>query len=906
MVTPVYLVSHTHWDREWYEPFQTFRMRLVELVDLVLDLIDAEPAFAFTLDGQLATVDDYLEVRPEAEPRIRRAVAGGRLAIGPWQILLDEFLPSGETIVRNLELGTRRGTELGGVMPIGYLPDMFGHVAQMPQILRRAGIQTAVLWRGVPSAVDRHRFTWAAPDGSEVATEYLFGGYGNAAQLFAVPDRADRALGRFLERMAPWFGGDPVLAMLGGDHVLPTAAVVRQVDTLNAVQGSHRVELATLARYVDRTADVDGGPRWAGEMRSGARANVLMGVQSARMWLKAAAARAERGLARAAEPLAALHGDPWPSRLLELAWRRVIDNCAHDSICGCATDEVADQVMVRYAEATQIAEGIAARAVAAAARAVPRGAFAVVNPSPVARTDEVELDLPVDWEAVALQTPDGSPLPTQQLAAVPPLDYRVELDADGALAVFDRMHGRELFGRLLNGCTAELADGRPHLEFSVDVDPDPAVLDVDELRERMTVAVGAHPDARWSVRIAGRPRRRVLARVPVPALGVAAVRPVPASAPAEGVAVDRDGGLGNGLLTVRVAGDGTLAIDGLGAGLVRLVDGGEAGDSYNHAPPDLDRPVDTPVQVQVTVVERGPLRGRLEIASHYAWPVASGPAGRAGATVDVTVVTAVELRAGEPFLRLAVRYDNRAADHRLRLHLPLPAPVTGSYAEGQFAVVRRGLTAEGGYGEAPLPTFPASGFVAVDGLAVLLTQPTEYEVVGGGRELALTVLRAFGRISRNDHPLRMDPAGPEVPTPGAQGLGPQRFACALLPQPGPPGPATLAALERYLHPFRVAPGTGTDGPLTAREGLRVDGEGVVLSALRRIGDELEVRLVNEQDAPVTARLSEVSTARRTDLLGRPGEDLPVAAGTAEIALGPWELATLRLSTPRAGRRGPRG
>ena len=139
--TVVHLVPHTHWDREWYEPFQTFRMRLVELIDQLLERMARDERLRFTLDGQAATVDDYLEVRPEAEPLIRRLIAEGRLAIGPWQILLDEFLVSGETIVRNLELGWARAEELGRAMPVGYLPDMFGHVAQMPQILRRAGIE---------------------------------------------------------------------------------------------------------------------------------------------------------------------------------------------------------------------------------------------------------------------------------------------------------------------------------------------------------------------------------------------------------------------------------------------------------------------------------------------------------------------------------------------------------------------------------------------------------------------------------------------------------------------------------------------------------------------------------------------------------------------------------------------
>jgi mannosylglycerate hydrolase len=158
-------------------------MSLVDVVDEVLDELERDERLRFTLDGQLATVDDYLEIRPEAEERIRRLVQSGRLAIGPWQTLVDEFLVDGETIVRNLETGLARAAELGGTMRVGYLPDMFGHVAQMPQILRSAGIETAVVWRGVPSAVGFHRFVWESPDGSSVVAEYLPDGYGNAAHV---------------------------------------------------------------------------------------------------------------------------------------------------------------------------------------------------------------------------------------------------------------------------------------------------------------------------------------------------------------------------------------------------------------------------------------------------------------------------------------------------------------------------------------------------------------------------------------------------------------------------------------------------------------------------------------------------------------------------------------------------
>src|SRR5580704_14861140 len=178
------IVPHTHWDREWYEPFQTFRLRLVHMIDNLLALMESDPSYSrFLLDGQMAVIDDYLEVRPENEARIRALADAGRLSMGPWYILMDEFLISGETIVRDLQSGMLRGAAFGGAMEVGYLPDMFGHIAQMPQILRLAGFEHAVVWRGVPSVVEKSAFNWEAPDGSTVRAEYLVVGYGNGAAI---------------------------------------------------------------------------------------------------------------------------------------------------------------------------------------------------------------------------------------------------------------------------------------------------------------------------------------------------------------------------------------------------------------------------------------------------------------------------------------------------------------------------------------------------------------------------------------------------------------------------------------------------------------------------------------------------------------------------------------------------
>ncbi|HJV29670.1 MAG TPA: hypothetical protein VJ645_04060, partial [Gaiellaceae bacterium] len=699
----VNLVPHTHWDREWYLPFQSFRLKLVRLIDNVLELMGADERFVFTLDGQLQTIDDYLEIRPQNELRLRQLVEEGRLAIGPWQVLMDEFLVSGETIWRNLELGLARARELGGEMRVGYLPDMFGHIAQMPQILRAHELDNAVVWRGVPAAVDRHVFEWRGIDGSPVRAEYLPAGYGNAAYLLMAPEKLGAAVEALIETMRPFFGDDPVLAMYGTDHQEPLPELVHVVERANAENDQVEIRITTLGQVLGTVPGTVPELAWTGEMRSGARANVLMNVTSARIDIKAAAARAERWLERYAEPLAALHGDVWPTEFLGLAWRRIIENSAHDSICGCSADAVSAQVLVRFAEAEALGRDLAAEALAPARAATRRGATVVANPSPYRRDDLVELELPVpaEWDDVSLETADGTRFPAQELSRNVPQLHRVELlGREIPELVTRRLHGRELFGHWLNGFAFERG---PRMVFELDTEQDPPLLDLVELRTAVLVAAEAQADASWEVVFRTRPRRRLLSRVTVPALGWTGARAVEGTATGSTVAVE-GGVLENGLLRVQVANDGTLRVGDL-EGVGRIVRGFDVGDSYNYAPPDDDVLVDRPESLRVDWLESGPVRASLVILRTYRWPPDH--------VVDVE--TYVELRAGEPFVRLRVSFDNPADDQRVRLHVPLPRPALHSYAEGQYAVVERGLRAEGGHGEVPLPTFPASSFVSAGG-----------------------------------------------------------------------------------------------------------------------------------------------------------------------------------------------
>ncbi|MFV2063776.1 MAG: alpha-mannosidase [Chloroflexota bacterium] len=913
--TTIHVVPHTHWDREWYEPFQTFRMRLVELVDGLLEWMEADHRIRFTLDGQMATIDDYLEVRPEARARIAALVGEGRLAVGPWQILMDEFLPSGETIIRNLELGWKNAQELGGGMPIGYLPDMFGHIAQMPQILRRAGIADAVVWRGVPAAIDRHVFLWSAPDGSTVRAEYLTGrGYGNAADLLSPSSTVAAELGRFLDEAGPMFGDDPALAMLGTDHAFPSRRLAEELIDNDELRDAYDIRVDSLTDAVASLRMADGDPehqrRWSGELRSAARANMLVGVTSARIDLKAAAGRAERELERYAEPLAALYAEHWPERLLAMAWQRVIENSAHDSICGCSVDEVVDQVLVRYAEASQIASGVTGLAIRAIASRVPRGWQAVINPTPWTRAATIELDVrgADTWSHVALELPDGQRLMTQAIGTETAHAPTSSVSGNEVRSFFRRcLHGREVFGRSLDGLVVEASEGGPRLTLLLDQPGAPEVLDVASLVDEAATQAESDPHATWEIVPHIAMERRLIARVPVPALGWTAVRAVEAGEDhadvgAAGLVEMGDLRLANGLVEVEVAGDGTFALCGGGValkGVGRIVDGGDFGDTYNYAPPAKDRLVEQPTSVSVRVLERGPLRGRLEIVRTYRWPAGIRPDGssRSDDGLPVDIITTLELRADEPFIRVVVDFENRSHDHRVRWHVPLAGPADHSAAQGQFAVVERGLTVETGHGEGPLATAPARGFVHAAGATILLKHIVEYEVVER-RELAITLLRATGLISRNENPNREEPAGPEIRVPGAQLMGPRSFEFAIMPHAGSwSEDGAPAALERYAHPLMTTDGTaGAAVRPSSHQGFAIEGDGVVLTSLRRRRGWLEARLLAEHPGPSRVRISgPFRETREVDLVGRPGEDIVLERrGVLRLALGQWEIRTVQL------------
>ncbi len=556
----LFIVSHTHWDREWYEPFQVFRARLIQCIDQLLTIFASNPDYKyFMLDGQTIVLDDYLEVRPQHERTLRDWVTAGKLQIGPWYILPDEFLVSGEAIIRNLQRGIRLARDFGGVMQVGYLPDPFGHISQMPQILRGFGLHTATLRRGL--ADEPTELWWQAADGTRVLLCYLRNSYDNLAFVPRDPAGFVEALEAQRTTLTPHTRTENLLLMNGTDHMEPWANLPQLIETARQQIRDAQIVHASLPMYVARLQNDIAAqsldlPIVKGELRNPKRHHLLPGVLSTRMWIKQRNARAQMLLEKWAEPLAAIaalnHGPSLNAALVRLAWKYLLQNQPHDSICGCSVDQVHHEMALRFDWVEQIAEQVIADSLTTLAlqidtrSTIGEQTILVFNPTCTTHTDCVEtiLDVP---DKFSILDERGNPLPFH-------VTYR--------------------------------AGKRTHVEF--------LAPDVPGLGYRTFYL--AH---------------RSLESKPLDAF------PPPRVIENEFYRIQADPN--DGTLTIWDKTTGTEF-----SGVHRFVDGGDRGDLYNYCPPENDTLIRQPSVPPRLLTEHSPARQSLHITMTYRLPAQLG------------------------------------------------------------------------------------------------------------------------------------------------------------------------------------------------------------------------------------------------------------------------------------------
>ena len=937
----VTVYHHTHWDREWWTTRRDFSVRLADLIDRLLDILDRDAAFTtFVLDGQTVVLEDYLELRPDQRERLVTRIREGRIHVGPWYVLADTLIPSGESAIRNLWLGRRVCRWLGvPVTMVGYLPDQFGHAAQLPQILRGFGIDGAVVWRGFgapppgqgidPNAAElaappdpsrpyyprihgrdrfpeemQSEFWWESPDGSRVLAVYLAHEY----YVSHAPDGAlddDEAWTRWCEKqrairdyLHPYATGERMLVPYGGDHLPADGRLPRLLERLNGELDGEGVSYVqgSLASYLDDVrADADRvSVVWHGEGRAfGRKAHLLPGVTSTRLYLKQLNREAEVTLERHAEPMQALAwmlGGPYEASSLWAAWRLVVQNQPHDSITGCSIDDVHRQNVARYEEAIDLGRFLALRGgERIAARVSPDGvpaagrAFIVTNPLGFARTDATRLlvdpSLEVTPATWSLHDAAGTNVPFQTR---PVVERRTALPSRAWTEV------------------AFVATGVPPLGY-----------------RRYHVAPRAERRERpWALdhTILG-----IVARDKGAALeGDLAVGP--ARLENHHVVVEVDPADGSLTVTDRASGE---RYEGLNV----LEDGGDAGDEYNYAWPVGDVRLTTrDVRPSLEWLELGPARATLRVSWRWTLPASltRDRRSRSSDLVEMRIHSDVTLHAGVARVDVRTHGDNTVRDHRLRAFFPLGRPVALSSAESAFAVIDRPVAVdelERGSAEPAVPEFPQQAFASVTGggrgLTIANRGLSEASVLDDGLgTVALTLLRCVGYLSRGDLLTRIEGAGPLMPTPEAQMQGPFSAEYSIIPHAGSWSDAAshrtahafnarLAVVELpgarpLTDPWRPEPAAGGEPLPPEASLLEVDGP-IEVTAVKRAEDrdELVVRLLNESPMPVRGSVRPFRTARSARVVDLAEE--PVAASAPEVVDGridlemrPWEIVTLSI------------
>lgn len=857
----VTIVSHTHWDRAWYLTFQEFRARLVRLVDRLLKLLAEQPDYrVFMLDGQMAVLEDYLEVRPQRQDELVELCKQGRLKVGPWYVLADEFLVSPEALIRNMMLGHRMGERYGGVSPIGYVPDGFGHITQLPQFLRGFGIDNAFFWRGIGEEGERlgTEFLWQAPDGSTVTTIWMPWGYHNISNLgYAIhwgdtsqmefdPELALRQIRKAIDALEPRGHTKAVLLMNGIDHEEPEPHLSKMVALANEHLVDSEFHHGTLEEHLEAVKSSRVTlPTFTGEFRWGKYSEILQGVYATRIHLKQRNHQVENLLERYTEPLAAMawmSGAQVPEGTQDLiwtAWRWLLKNHPHDDIYGCGIDQVHEEMGFRFDQAEQIGQVV----------------------------------------------------------------VRDSLRQIARLADFTRQEGMPvLVYNPLNWSRQEMVSGAVDFEFDDPladnfqvVDSQGVVIPCQVLDDKLVF---------WMETLKANRKRRVSLVFPVqsPACGYSSYYVQPVS-PGSEVGSDPhdwvvyENGAENKYISFRIAPDGGLSLTDKPnqvtyTGLHHFEDVEDAGDTYSYCPCEQSQTISTRgVPASIIQVTHGVNLVTFEVKWELEIPegLSQDRKRRASQTVILPITTRLSLYRDQPGIYIETDIDNLARDHKISVLFPTDLNPPQVNVDESFMVLGRDidLPDSTGWVEDPTDLMHQRAFADLSeagrGLAILNRGLPAVELTRqpDGAQLALTLLRCVGWLSRDDLSNRRVAAGPLVPTPGAQCIDKYHYEYAILPHAGD-WQAVYPQAYQYVSQLLLARADTHEG-LDLREMnitrddptqvkaipwprggpnpdhlsfISVDKPELVISAIRRSRDDngLIARFFNVSAEPVTARV----------------------------------------------------
>lgn len=908
-----YLCSETHWDREWYGEYQQFRMRLVHLLDKLLDIFNNDPDYkCFNLDGQTVVLEDYLEIRPEREEELHKRIGEGRLVVGPWYILPDEFLVTGESTVRNLEFGRRTANRFGKPSNVGYLPDTFGHFGQMPQILRQWGIETAILWRGLSGEDYKNELIWESPDGSRVLLSHILEEFGYVTAALYVystpPEIRERLLKSGLRGNDMVTGDDAVETIVeacntvkrkavsnccilfnGVDHMEPNPEIPDLIKKANRQPKDGEIVHASFDEYANALkAAVEGKDLQVvrGELRDTVQTKdgggiVLNGVLSSRIYLKQQNQECCSLLENWIEPFSAFNsmlGNKYEKGFIDKAWQWVLKNHPHDSIGGCSTDAVHRQMETRFEWAKDIADNLLQFTFTDILENVKTDnladgeyAFAVFNASQENCSDCMEIEL--------------------------------EIPCTAAKSACDENY---------KGILVTDMDGSEQKSWLMSYEPD-KVVNRPSLREFFTGP--SRPVFKFSLWAEN-----------VPACGYKMFKFKPLMKPNcifGSISPERNV-LESDHLRVKIQPNGVLLVKDKATGhvyenLQYFEDGGDNGGGYAYSFPKTDEVFTSLSQTaEIALIENSQARAAYKVRITMNLPESLDASKQARSTVrkPLVIESIVSLGEGSRRLDIETTVVNTICDHRLRAVFPSYLDVDVSSGEAQFDVVDHPVFIK----QPPLDIwkedqpkqFAQKSFSSVSdgkkGLTIANNGLPEYEVTPDNeRAIAITLLRAVSHLSTNWKNTRIGAAGPQIETPEAQMLGRKLiFKYSVIPHKGTWYDADVQneshAFNTGMKAFPVIYNRGADASMPSEMSfLSVEGANVALSSVKRSedGGGLIVRLWNGSNASSQANILFFKEPERIYLSNIKGEklrEIPTSR-SVDIQVAAKKIVTIRLEFP---------
>jgi len=358
-VTEIFVVPHMHWDREWYFSTEESQILLLNNMPEIMTMLENHPDYpSYVLDGQSVIIEDYLSAHPEGADRFKALVKQGRLIVGPWYTQTDEMAVGAESITRNLLYGIADSKQYGQPMKVGYVPDSFGQSAQMPMILNQFGIKRSIFWRGLSErkGTTSNQFKWQSTDGSTVSVNQMPAGYATGKYLPTNPEELKERLDPLLAKFDHYSSTGQAILPNGHDQMPIQRNIEAVIKTLNQVYPDRHFQLGSYEDVFPTIEQATNLDVVSGEFLDGKNERVHRSIQSTRMDLKVMNTRIENKLTNTLEPLATIAtklGFQYEHGLIELIWKEIMKNHAHDSMGACCSDIVNEEILARYRRAEE-------------------------------------------------------------------------------------------------------------------------------------------------------------------------------------------------------------------------------------------------------------------------------------------------------------------------------------------------------------------------------------------------------------------------------------------------------------------------------------------------------------------------------------------------------------------------